>query len=361
MKQTVILALLLLSPLAALAEVWQKPPLGLPPVVAPASNPITPEKIALGEKLYNDTRLSSDQTIGCVSCHMKQKGFADGRPVSLGVGKQAGARNAPSSANAAYNTTQFWDGRAPSLEEQSKGPFTNPIEHGLANADALVTIVKGDPAYVKSFRSVFGVSAKAITIDHIAMAIATFERTLLFGNSPFDRYFFGGDEKAISKKAKLGFELFKGKGRCQTCHSMGGDSALFTNHDFHNLGVGFSKIASKLKRKIKALRRAKKEGTPVDPAVLSSAQASEMGRFAVTLQNQHIGAFKTPTLRNVALTAPYMHDGSVATLEDVIELYDRGGEANPFLDGGMQPLGLTPAEKEALVAFLKSLTSPELH
>ncbi|MBI4666201.1 MAG: cytochrome-c peroxidase [Nitrospinae bacterium] len=352
--------LLIFTPQTAKGEFKVSAPLGLPPVPVPENNPITKEKVALGEKLYNDTRLSKDGTVGCVTCHSPKKGFADGKRVSEGVGKQTGARNAPTSANAAYNKLQFWDGRAGSLEEQSKGPLINPVEHGLANHGELLKIVRKDPAYVKAFKESFGVAGEKITIDHVAMAIASFERTLVFGNSPFDRYYFGGEKTAVPDDVKKGFEIFNGKGRCQTCHAISEKFALFTDNDFHNIGVGFSKISPKLKEKTQAFKEWKGKGGSLDVEAITNEEVSELGRFAVTLENRHIGAFKTPTLRNVALTAPYMHDGGTATLEEVVEFYDRGGEPNRFLDGGMRPLGLTSEEKRQLVEFLRSLTSPQL-
>ena len=337
-----------------------KVPLGLPKPDVPDDNPMTVEKIALGETLYNDKRLSADGTVSCATCHDPKLGFADGLPKAKGIRGLFGTRNSPTVMNSVYYKLLFWDGRVDSLEEQSKQPFVNPVEAGLTSLDKVTGIVSSDPEYVKQFKDVFGVDADAITIDHVVKAIASFERTILSANSPFDRWHYGGDESAVSDLVKEGFELFKGKGRCQSCHETSESFALFTDNKFHNVGVGFEKIDPDLKKIVNEFRKAKKEGKSVDELVLTQAEASELGRFAVTLKIKELGAFKTSTLRDVALTAPYMHDGSVATLKEVVDLYNRGGEPNRFLDGGIRPLELTDHEIEALVAFLESLTGESL-
>ena len=335
-------------------------PLGLPKPEVPEDNPMTVEKIALGETLYNDKRLSADGAVSCATCHDPKLGFTDGLPKAKGVKGLFGTRNSPTVLNSAYYEMLFWDGRVNSLEEQSKQPFINPVEAGLMNLDEVADIVRRDPDYVKRFKEVFGVEADDITIDHVVKAIASFERTVISANSPFDRWRFGGDEAAVSDSVKEGFELFNGKGRCQSCHTTSETFALFTDNKFHNIGVGFESISPNLKTIVNEFRKAAKEGKSVDELVLTKAESSELGRFAVTLQIKELGAFKTSTLRDVALTAPYMHDGSVATLKEVVELYNRGGEPNRFLDGGIRPLELTDHEIEALVAFLESLTGEPL-
>jgi cytochrome c peroxidase len=335
-------------------------PLGLVKPRVPEDNPVTPEKVALGRDLYNDKRLSADGTVSCATCHDPKKAFTDGLPIAKGIRGLLGTRNSPTVLNSVYFEKLFWDGRVDSLEEQAKQPFINPVEAGLPSLDHAVEIVRKDPSYRERFKRVFGVEPQQITIDHIVKAIATFERTLISGDSPFDRWRFGGDESAVSELVKEGFEVFKGKGRCQSCHTTSETFALFTDNKFHNIGVGFKKIAPRVKQIVRAYRKAKREGRSVDELVLTNKEISELGRFAVTLKLRDLGAFKTPTVRNVALTAPYMHDGSVATLEEVVELYDRGGEKNPFLDGGIRPLNLTKREKKALVEFMKSLTSHDL-
>lgn len=304
-----------------------KAPLGLPDLEVPMENLMSPEKVALGKKLYFDKRLSLDDTVSCASCHDLRLGGGDGSPVSTGIEGQKGGRSAPPTINAAYFGTQFWDGRAPSLEEQAKGPIVNPIEMGMPSHEVAIEKLKGIEEYRKAFQEVFG---EDITIDNVAKAIASYERTLLSGNSPFDRYMYGGEKGALNTLAKMGLEVFRGKGGCVLCHAIGPDSTLFTDNNFHNLGVGMDKP---------------------DP---------DLGRYNVTRQEKDKGAFKTPSLRNIALTAPYMHDGSESNLEAVVEFYDMGGKANPYLSTAIRPLGLTSVEKMALIEFLKSLTSSDI-
>ena len=335
------------------------PPLGLPPVPIPADNPQTPTKVALGERLFNDKRFSADGSISCATCHDPEKAFTDGLPVAEGIRKLKGTRNSPTVVNAVYYTTQFWDGRVKSLEEQAKGPFINPVEHGLKDHEPILEVIRGDVRYRKAFKEVFGVDANQITIDHVVKAIAAFERTVISGDSPFDRYLYGGDKNAMSPAAIRGLELFRTKARCQDCHTIGQTSATFTDNKFHNLGVGFAVIEPKLFEIVEKVRTAKSMNKKIDEDVLTKREMSELGRFVVTLDLEDIGRFKTPTLRNVAVTGPYMHDGSIETLEEVIELYDQGGEENPMLDSGIKPLNLTEREKADLVEFMKALTSPE--
>lgn len=348
-----------------IAAVWAAPlwagelPLGLPPVPVPGENPQTVEKVALGKRLYEDKRFSGDGTVSCSTCHDPAKAFGDGLPVAEGIGKQRGTRNSPTVINAAYYTSQFWDGRRPSLEEQAKDPFENPVEHGLKNHEPILSTIRADATYPAEFKEVFGVEAKEVAIDHVVKAIAAFERTVISGDSPFDRYLYGGDQKAISEAAKRGLELYRTKARCQDCHAIGQTDAIFTDNKFHNLGVGFKKIETNVIKIASAFRKAKQEGKAIDESVLTNQEASELGRFAVTLNPSDIGRFKTSTLRNVTATAPYMHDGSLKTLEEVMDLYNKGGEANTLLDSGIRPLNLTDQEKADLLEFLKTLTSPQ--
>ncbi len=353
----VLMALIVFSAAGAIAS-GQEAPLGLPPVPVPADNPVTPEKAALGERLFMDKRFSADGTVSCATCHDPSKAFADGLTVAKGIKGQQGTRNSPTVVNAAYYTSQFWDGRAATLEEQAKAPFVNPVEHGLKDHGPILDVIRKDPAYTEAFKRVFGVKPKEISIDHVVKAIATFERTLVSGDSPFDRYMYSGDKNAMSEAAVRGLELFRTKARCQDCHTIGQTSATFSDNKFHNLGVGFTLIEGSLFDIVEKARAAKAAGTKLDESVLKKRELSELGRFVVTLELEDIGRFKTPTLRNVAVTAPYMHDGSVATLEEVVELYNRGGEENPMLDSGIRPLNLTEQEKADLVEFMKALTSP---
>jgi cytochrome c peroxidase len=335
------------------------PPLGLPPVPIPAGNPQSLAKVALGKSLFEDKRFSADGTVSCSTCHDPQKVFTDGLPTSEGIRKLKGTRNAPTVVNAAYYDSQFWDGRRLSLEEQCKDPLVNPVEHGFPSHAPIIETIRGDKFYSEEFQRVFGINPQGITIDQVAKAIASFERTVVSGDSPLDHYLYGGDKKALSESAIRGLEIYRTKGRCQDCHNIGQTEAIFTDNKFHNLGVGFKRLGTRAIKIANAFRKAKQEGRDVDKAVLGDQEISELGRFAVTLRPADLGAFKTPTLRNVAVTAPYMHDGSLQTLEEVVDLYNKGGESNPFLDSGIRPLNLTDQEKADLLAFLKSLTSPQ--
>jgi len=326
--------------------------LGLPPLVIPADNPQTAEKIELGRLLFNDRRFSANGSISCASCHHLDQAFTDGLPVAVGLNGQAGTRNAPTVINAAFFETLFVDGRANSLETQALGPFVNPIEHGLTTHQAIVDVVQQDSAYKKAFNSVFAVQSDQITISHVTKAIASYERTLIAGNSPFDRYLFGKEHAALSDSAVQGLGIFKRKGNCLTCHEISWNNALFTDNRFYNIGVGFKQLLPVLEEFIAAV----KEGKNPDDFPLTAVQRSELGRFNVTKNLADIGKFKTPTLRNVALTAPYMHDGSIKTLEEVIEHYDQGGDKNRFIDTKIFPLHLTQQEKAELVEFMKALT-----
>ena len=303
---------------ALLAADSVQPPLGLLPVVWPKDNPYTPEKAELGRLLYFDKRLSADDSVSCASCHVPQHAFAEPSQVSTGIRGQRGERNSPTILNRAYSLAQFWDGRAPTLEQQVKGPIANPIEMGSTH-ESCVTRLQSIAGYRPLFARAFG--SEDIDIDHVAKAIATFERTLLSGNSPYDRYK-AGDRKALTAPQARGMKIFFDKAKCDKCH----EGLNFTSNSYHNIGVGADKPNA-------------------DP-----------GRFAVTKDPRDWGAFKTPTLREVAATAPYMHDGSLKTLDEVVEFYDKGGVWNKNLDPDIKPLKLTREQKSDLVEFLRALS-----
>ena len=325
--------------------------LGLPKLKIPVDNLQTPEKIELGRLLFNDKRISADGTISCASCHHQQKAFTDGLKVSKGIKQQLGTRNAPTVVNAAFYRHLFVDGRAQSLEDQALQPFLNPIEHGLKNKQAIVDIVRKDEIYQDYFQRVFKSVPEKITSKQIAKAIASFERTLVAGDSAFDRYYFGRDKTQLSKSAARGLRLFRRKGNCANCHEISWNNALFMDNRFYNIGVNFSSLKPVLNNFLEALKQ--KQALPTLNDVLKSA----LGRFNVTQKRADIGKFKTPTLRNIALTAPYMHDGSMQTLAEVIEYYNKGGDKNRFLDAAIFPLHLSKQEKLDIEEFLKALTS----
>ena len=310
----------------------------------------SPAKIALGKKLFHDKRLSADGRVSCATCHIPTQAFTDGLPVAKGMAGQLGTRNTPSLLNVALEKNLFWDGRRDSLEAQAQDPFINPREHGFKDYQQLVATIQRDQAYRRAFKKAFSVQPHAIAMEHITQAIASFERTLIAPDSPFDRYAYGGDNNAMPEAAIRGLALFKGQARCVTCHSIGETSATFTDHQFHTLGIGYRKIEQRLAEITKHF--ANQRGKPIDHSILSDGDISELGRFTVTLNPIDIAKFRTPSLRNVALTAPYMHDGSIETLEAVLELeiYYRGIESG-------QPLILTQQEQADLLAFLQALTS----
>jgi len=287
-------------------------------VPAPSTNLQYKAKVDLGKWLYFDGRLSKNNQISCAFCHLPSAGFADPRQTSIGIDGKFGGRHAPTVFNTAFNSSLFWDGRAGSLEEQVLGPIQNPSEMGETHENVVEKLrkIKG---YQEQFRLVFG---NDVSLQGIANAIAAYERTIISTNSPFDQFVLG-DKKAMDDAAIRGLALFKGKARCILCHN----GSNFTDYKFHNLGI---------------------------PQV--GPQEEDLGRYYVTQAERDKGAFKTPTLRSISETAPYMHDGAFKTLEEVINFLDQGGGPNPDLSPLMMPLGLTDDEKSDLLAFLKALT-----
>ena len=319
------------APLMPIGEaVMIEPPLGLPPVSIPVDNPPTAETIALGRKLYYDKGLSVDSTIACASCHDPEAGFADPNQFSEGVGGKLGGRQSPPVMNAAYFTSQFWDGRAATLEDQAGGPVENPIEMAFTH-EGVVERLSGDPMYVELFKEAWGEGP--IAFEMVAKSIASFERTVLVGNSPFDRYMFGDDREAMSAEAIRGLDIFTDpeKGNCEVCHTIEEDEgyALFTDNKFHNLGVG-----------------AEIDGSFAD-----------VGRFEISAVEADKGAFKTPHLRNIADSGPYMHDGHLKTLKEVLDFYIGAGNSNDFRDEEIHELDhLSAQERTDLIAFMEALS-----
>lgn len=297
-----------------------KLPLGLyeSRAFVPKDNPITADKIELGRLLYYDVRLSHNDTVACAKCHNPKIGFTDAQPVSLGIGTLKGGRSAPTVINRLFSKAQFWDGRAPSLEEQAKGPITNVIEMGVPSHDVVIAKLNKIEGYRKWFKRVFQTE---VTLDGIAKAIATFERTVLSGNSAFDKHE-DAVEGAMTERQIRGLKTFKEKARCTQCHS----GFNFTDEKFHNVGTGWN------------------------------THNIDLGLFDETRKADDMGKFKTPTLRDIVNTGPYMHNGEFATLRQVVDFYDKGGVANPFLDKEMKKLDLSEQEKQDIVAFLKALS-----
>lgn len=295
-------------------------PAGLGELKYPENNLADPRKVALGQQLYFEPRLSSDGKVSCATCHDPKHGWADPNQFSTGIDGLKGNRNSPTVINSAYSRFQFWDGRAATLEEQALGPIENPVEMNMPIEKAIETL-NGIEGYRKQFNEIFGTD---VTRESLALAIAAYERTILSGDAPYDR-FKAGDKTALSEAAQRGMKLFFGAANCSACHS----GPNFTDHAFHNLGVGMDK------------------------------PEPDVGRFAISKLEGDTGAFKTPTLREIAQTAPYMHDGSMKTLEEVVEHYNKGGIPNDYLDEEVFELGLTKEQVADLVTFMKEGLSSE--
>jgi len=318
----------------------------------PADNPITDAKAKLGDMIFDEKRVSADNSVACNTCHSPRNGFTTHTETSRGVRDQIGKRNAPSILNAMFYKSMFWDGRAATLEEQATLPILNPIEMGRRDPQDVVAKLAAIPEFVEAFQQVFG---HPVNWEDLGRAVAAFERTRLSTEAPFDR-FLHGDKKAVNASQQRGWALFTGKARCGSCHTYDPAFPLFGDNRFHNAGVAarrqdFNRLAKRAADSTAAGNKAE-----IDKLALET-DYSELGRFLVTQKKEDIGAFKTPFLRDVLLTGPYMHDGSLETLWDVVEFFNKGGERNPFLDAEMKPLGLTESEVDDLVNFLGALTS----
>lgn len=322
----------------------------------PEDDPQSPQKIALGEKLFFDPRLSVDSTVACASCHDPARAFTDGKATSVGVKGRVGQRNAPTILNALYYQAQFWDGRAATLEEQAGLPITNPSEMGQPSLDAAVASISAIPEYKSALQSAFGQAANA---HNLVQAIASYERTLVSFDSPFD-HFIAGDSKAISDDAKRGWVLFNTRAHCNRCHaSVNRDVTYFTDFSFHNIGIGILRhnVVPLAKQAQQMIRE--NDLPAIDQAAIQ-ADLSVLGRFLVTRKPDDTASFKTPDLRNVLVTGPYFHDGSQETLWDVMDHYNKGdGLKDPWLDEDIEPLALSENDIDDLVAFMAALTSPE--
>ncbi|RKZ13438.1 cytochrome-c peroxidase [bacterium] len=360
-----VFAVVTLAVIAVWGSAGAELPLGLPPIPWPEGQRPSEEKIALGDKLFHDTRFSTTGMVSCATCHMADRAFTDGpMSVSQGINALTGTRNAPTVVNSVYFETMFWDGRSPSLADQALHPFVNPVEMGLPDHEPILEIVRSDAEYTAAFASVFAKSGEQITMDEVTEAIAAFESIQVTGNSPFDQWYFQ-DAATLSEQQERGFNLFINEGRCVSCHRIEETQAVFTDNRFHNIGVGVNAIQDDIPELAGAFIAADATLEEVDIKVLTDARSSELGRFAVTHSFDGIGAFKTPTLRNIAATAPYMHDGSIQTLREVVVHYNNGGvtnegdPVNDFLSGGIRPLNLSEEQIDELVAFMEALTSPE--
>jgi len=344
--------------IALLARV-RKTLLGLPPLPVPRENPLTEEKVLLGRKLFYDRRLSANGTLSCAMCHVPEQGFTHNEmATAVGIEGRAVRRNTPTLYNVAYLERLFHDGREYSLENQVWGPLLARNEMGNVSVGAVVEKLSRLKDYEGLFEQAFG---RGPGMETVGMALASYERVLVSGGSAFDRWRHGGEADALGAKARRGFELFVGKAGCSACHTVGERFALFTDSGLHNTGVGYlASMGRGMGRRKLVIAPGVELEVEEDAVGLPSTGQGDLGLYEVTQAPGDRWKYRTPSLRNVALTAPYMHDGSLKTLEDVVRFYDQGGVANETLDGRVRPLGLSEAEGEALVAFLESLTGEDV-
>ena len=339
-----------------LLVVLDTPPLGLPPIPVPENNPVTADKVRLGRKLFFDRRLSANNTISCAMCHIPEQGFAQNElKTSVGIEGKSVRRNAPTIYNTAYLSRLFHGGRETSLENQVWQPLLADNEMGNLAIGVVIERIEGLEDYDGLFERAFGRKADVQTIG---MALASYERVLVSGDSSFDRWFYGNDDSALSPAAVRGFELFRGKGGCVSCHTLSSKFALFTDNDFHNTGIGYFATMRPADKEFDILL-APGHSERIETDVLRSTGTQtfrDLGRYEVTGLPADRWRYRTPSLRNIALTAPYMHDGSLSSLRDVLRFYNRGGVPNEVLDARIRPLGLTDSEIDDLLAFLASLT-----
>lgn len=343
------------SPVDLLA-LAQDPPLGLPAVPVPSDNPLTRAKIDLGRKLFFDRRLSLNGTFSCAMCHIPEQGFTNhDLATAVGIEGRTVRRNSPTIYNVGYARRLFHDGRENRLEQQIWGPLLAANEMGNPSVGTLMQWIEGFADYDGLFEKAF--DGRGLGMETLGMALASYERTLVSGNSPFDRWHFGGKEGAVSEAAARGFRLFSGRARCAECHLVDRDHALFTDHQMHNTGIGYLRsmeTRSKVKVEVAPGTYVKLDDEFLAP--ISETPPSDLGLYEITQYPGDRWKYKTPSLRNVALTRPYMHDGSLGTLREVVEFYSAGGAPNETLDLLIAPLDLNAQEVSDLVAFLESLT-----
>ena len=349
----VVLVLLLLATRIQVSEAATVP-LGLPE--PPPGKTHSPELALLGHRLFEDRRLSADGAVSCASCHVPDRHFADARPTASARPGSVLTRHTPSLLNVRYERTLFWEGRVTELAAQATVPLLGPAEHGFADPEALARVVRADSAYAEAFQRLLGVGRATVGINEVTAALAAYEETLVAGDSPFDRYEYGAEPSALSPAAIRGLALFRGRAQCASCHLIGEESALFSDQDFHATPLRLSDTTlaklGELTSRVKALRERGAERA-LNALIASDANIAALGRYVVTLDPKDIGRFKTPSLRNIAFTGPYMHDGSVPSLPQAIELelYSRSTQRYPLV--------LTEDERGDILQFLLSLSSPQ--
>ena len=340
-----------------LYALYMNPPLGLPKAAEAEDNPVSGKGIALGRRLFFDRRLSLNNTMSCAMCHVPEMGFAHNEmQIAVGMEGRSGRRNAPTLLNVAYKTRLFVDGRETSLENQVWSPLLSAHEMGNPSVGYVLAKINAIKAYAGLFEEVFGRKA---TIETVGKALAQYQHSLLSANSRFDRWRYGKDEHALNENEKKGFEVFAGKGLCSACHLIGEKTAIFTDNEWHNTGIGYEASMSRSPKKVR-VQLAPGVFADMDDAEIKrltqKQKPNDVGLYEITQNPDDRWKYVTPTLRNIALTAPYMHDGSLLNLEEVVEFYDRGGIANELLDPLVRPLHLSDEEKSNVVAFLRTLT-----
>lgn len=335
------------------------PPLGLPPVPVPADNPLTRDRIELGRKLFFDRRLSINDTLSCAACHVPEQGYTNNElRTPVGVEGRSVLRNSPTLYNVAYQKHLFLDGREISLENQVWQPMTAHNEMAAPSIGYVIRKLRRMRDYDGLFERAF--EGRGPDILTIGQALASYQRTLLAADSPFDRWYFGGRSDAVGESVKRGFALFSGKAQCIVCHRVQEDHALFIDHAFHNTGLGYAASVSRDEPETTRVQLAPGVFAELSRAAIEAVTQqklpNDLGLYRVTESPGDRWKFRTQTLRNVALTAPYMHNGQFDTLREVIDFYDRGGVPNELLSPLIRPLDLTEQEKRDLEAFLRSLT-----
>jgi len=335
----------------------QEVPLGLPPLVVPDDNPLTEARVALGRKMFFDRRLSLNGTQSCAMCHIPEQGFTNNElATAVGVKGRSVGRNSPTMYNVAYKRKLFHDNREASLEQHAWQPILHPNEMANPSIGFFLRRLTALSDYEGLFEAAF--DGRGPDLETVPKALASYQRVLVSGNSPFDQWHFGGDENALNDAEIRGFALFSGRANCIACHHVEQDHALFTDHQVHNTGIAYARSQRSAPQYSRVL---------VAPGIYMNVSADtirlvgnpvapDLGRYRVTGDPDDRWSFGTPSLRNVALTAPYMHDGSLPSLAAVVEFYDRGGEPNPLQSPLVSPLGLSAEERNDLVAFLRSLT-----
>lgn len=338
------------------------PQLGLPSLAHPEDNPPSAEKIRLGRKLFFDRRLSINKTMSCAMCHVPEQAFVNWElQTSVGVEGRSVKRNAPTIINVGHLTALFHDGRDPALETQFIGPIVARNEMSNPSAGHVISLLGRLPDYAPGFEAAFGAPP---SLDRVGQALASYQRSVTLGNSAFDRWYFGQDEAAFSDAQRRGFEIFTGRGECSSCHLIGARDALFTDMGFHDTGYGQMREHARQNPPDTArLQIAPGLYQEVDFSMIASVlkpQEADLGRYEVTEMPEDRWKFRTPTLRNIAVTRPYMHDGALHSLAEVIAFYNEGGPATAGQDPRIRPLGLSAGEMADLEAFLEGLTSDGL-